>query len=125
MIVNELRIGNIVRQLGTFTESTVTTIDSENQTISTLYVSERTVNDFDGVLLTHSKLLEFGFSKVESDLYVLNGYFASFDADRPLWIGKNGCCERETIKEGLIFVHQLQNIYFALTGNELKIIEKP
>lgn len=119
MIINELRVGNIVLQLG-LTESIVTAIDSKNQTFSTLEMSERSVDDFDGVLLTVDKLLEFGFDNIESDLYVLNGYYVSFDADRPLWFGKDGCCMRETIKEGLQFVHELQNLYFILTGNELE-----
>jgi hypothetical protein len=73
--------------------------------------------------LTKEWLLKFGFEKQIDDYYYFYGYYASFDADLPMWFGQEGCCQKETIKENIKYVHQLQNLYFALTGDELIIKE--
>lgn len=70
--------------------------------------------------LTEHWLLKLGFIKSD-EWYILNGYYASFDADYPLWFGQQGCCQYDTIKDGVKYVHELQNLYFALTNNELTI----
>jgi hypothetical protein len=36
-----------------------------------------------------------------------------------MWFGQEGCCQKETIKENIKYVHQLQNLWFGLTGEEL------
>jgi hypothetical protein len=52
---------------------------------------------------------------------------ASFDADLPMWFGQEEyCCQKETysgdnIDLDIKHVHQLQNLYFALTGEELEL----
>jgi hypothetical protein len=71
--------------------------------------------------LTKEWLLMFGFEKQIDDYYYFYGYYASFDADLPMWFGQEGCCQKETIKENIKYVHQLQNLWFALTGEELTI----
>ena len=73
--------------------------------------------------LTEEWLLKFGFEKQIDDYYYFYGYYASFDADLPMWFGQEGCCQKETIKENIKYVHQLQNLYSALTGEELTITE--
>jgi hypothetical protein len=73
--------------------------------------------------LTKEWLLMFGFEKQIDDYYYFYGYYASFDADSPMWFGQEGCCQKETIKENIKYVHQLQNLWFGLTGEELTIKE--
>jgi hypothetical protein len=72
------------------------------------------------IQLTDEILLKCGFKKGD-EYYFLNGYWASFDADFPLCFGNEGCCQREIIKQNIQHLHQLQNLYFALTGQELQI----
>jgi hypothetical protein len=73
--------------------------------------------------LTKEWLLKFGFEKQIDDYYYFYCYYASFDADLPMWFGQEGCCQKETIKENIKYVHQLQNLWFGLTGEELTITE--
>ena len=73
--------------------------------------------------LTEEWLIKFGFEKkidcYKNINYNFNGYFASFDCDNPMWFGEDGCCEQVTIKDNIKYVHQLQNLYFAVTNEEL------
>jgi hypothetical protein len=65
--------------------------------------------------LTEEWLLRFGFKKNRAGCS-MKGLKITFDSDEKIfWVDYNftGTCE-------LRYVHQLQNIYFALTGNELK-----
>ena len=71
--------------------------------------------------LTEKWLLNFGFKLQFDEYYYFDGYYVSFSADLPLWFGKEGCCQKETIKENIKYVHQLQNLYFGLTNEELTI----
>lgn len=76
--------------------------------------------------LTSEWLLNFGFEEsgfnmgeYEVDTYKLNGFtfsHASFGEKTARYQGK--------LLEYPTFVHQLQNLYFDLTGSELKLKEK-
>lgn len=71
--------------------------------------------------LTEEWLVKFGFEKsiYHCDIYELNknGFEISFDfKDRVI----NGCY-LECIELDIKYVHQLQNLYFALIGKELTI----
>jgi hypothetical protein len=85
--------------------------------------SEPTINSMNPIPLTEEWLIKFGFEKkidcYKNINYNFNGYFASFDCDNPMWFGEDGCCEQVTIKDNIKYVHQLQNLYFAVTGEEL------
>lgn len=63
--------------------------------------------------LTEDWLLKFGFEKA------LNGWWS----DNELWSYKNGkfYLGAITYLSDVTFVHQLQNLYFALTNKELTI----
>ena len=74
------------------------------------------------IQITEEWLIKFGFNPdPDKDHYVKDGFHASFNADKPVWFGASGCCQFETIKEDIKYVHTLQNLYFALTGEELTI----
>ena len=107
MEANELRIGNLV-----------STPDEQ------YHKWEFSHHDFDyyrmeeitPIPLTEEWLLKFGFAKDEQTLDL----FGNYDS----WIERNGMelyLKSETMQKKIEYVHQLQNLYFALTGNELEI----
>lgn len=86
--------------------------------------------DIDPIPLTEEWLLKFGFEKIEnfgvySNIFGLNGFMVSLAdytnihvdwADDGVGFHSIRCYEE-------LFVNQLQNLYFALTGEELKLKE--
>jgi hypothetical protein len=119
LLVNHLRIGNLVyHRLNDFSEFNVTPIVGLNSNDFNLLEHAGHIKP---IPLTEEWLLKFGFSLDEGitirvsefnwfSLSNLNiGYFYSVNGGEYL-IGK-------PIK----YVHQLQNLYFALTGNELTL----
>ena len=65
--------------------------------------------------LTEEWLLRFGFKKGVK-YWSYNG----FDVDFKEWFGFNKMVAKSPLKH----VHQLQNLYFSITGEELTIKEK-
>lgn len=129
MKASELRIGNYINRpdLG----------DSHIRTESVLAIYERvktsgpikTIFDFEDITpipLTEDWLLKFGCKKnedtdnfwnQEKDFSVEVEYVRSDNGVQPLFY-YNLSINR---KKHLVYVHQLQNLYFALTGEELTL----
>jgi hypothetical protein len=126
MTANELRIGNLVRDKISKTEIKI--IELTEQSIGT-YVVDR--NKFplsngwsiEPIPLTEEWLLKLGFEKQKGKIDI-------FEKSRlRIWIGARGqslcyLVEENTtsahyIPNSLEHVHQLQNLYFALTGIDL------
>lgn len=117
MELNELRIGNYIAPLG----KGITQVEGMctwDSLIQSSNFAQRGIEDFEPIPLTEEWLVKFGLeykspfgyrikmgSYIKDDLET-NGYFFR-------WNGK-------TIKL-MHYVHELQNIYFALTGEELKL----
>ena len=108
MKANELRIGNFVAKNGEIYESDFITI--------------RMAKNYEPIPLTEEWLIKFGLNKTVDHpgrkLY-------EHDDIIPLWFSdKRGITDfyasRVRIRE-CKYVHQLQNLYFALTGEELTI----
>lgn len=74
---------------------------------------------FSPIPLTEEWLIKFGFKK--SYLYWRNKLSAKveFKLQNMVWFYKGGCLQSNYIE--IKSVHQLQNLYFALTGVELEI----
>ena len=113
MKANELRIGNyvnggIVQSLPMHQgEMYAVLIQSEFHSFGTPKLME----DIKPILLTEKWLLDFGFDGLDLGKYTLilsNGNFFSLSCEEPIAIN-------------IKYVHQLQNLYFALTNKELKI----
>ena len=69
--------------------------------------------------LTEEWLVRFGFEKC-TDAYYINNVGNIFKGENGYWIDDN---ESGTINNiPLLHVHQLQNLYFALTGEELTYV---
>lgn len=82
-------------------------------------------NEIEPILLTEEWLLRFGFEKdYNSWILKINGGRIAIipQADYynfAIWSGL-GMHDDYAFISQIKFVHQLQNLYFALTGNELK-----
>ena len=111
MKVQELRIGNLVSFDG-FTYKAKSIHLEGYVVLNDLMYSEVYINEIQTIKLTEEWLIHFGFFKSGSN-FIIQGL--------KIWnLGQGFVCD----KNGIIIehVHQLQNLYFALTGKELKII---
>jgi len=114
MNTKELRLGNIIKG---FTTEEVRSISGQ---IINLYA----VGCYSPVELTEEWLLKFGFKKVQEDKYGCHYeneecwiYLNHNGFDLELITGD----ERFNLLRTYKYVHQLQNLYFAITGKELVI----
>lgn len=73
---------------------------------------------FKPIPLTEEILLKCGFRKSKSGMYLFDKF--SFDLS-DFEFGVESDYYYLTISENLKYLHQLQNLYFALTGQELEI----
>lgn len=109
MKANELRIGNYVYQL--FDKIKVPAV-IEN--FNDLIKIEQNIKDFKPILLTEKWLLKFGFNK-ENKSFTKMGH--------PRWQLVRNISKNVYYYKGanIEYVHQLQNLYFALIQKELKL----
>jgi hypothetical protein len=130
MKASELRIGNFI-----YKESEYEFENGINQIISVLQfecVSTRPLNchvkhynvntsNLKPIPLTEEWLLKFGFEKTEWDNF--NSYRLMIGSnDYAIILYSDGNCEvGDIITCKIEYVHQLQNLYFALTGEELTL----
>lgn len=121
MKANELRIGNCVMDQDESKEIfQVESIEKgEDESDGMYFINGRWDDDIDPIPITEEWLLKFGFE--EDDLHWFN--YGKFS----IRIENKRCVS--AIKDSEVwnqydmpkYVHQLQNLYFALTGNELEI----
>lgn len=106
MNANELRLNNLFRQKGSnFVETA---------TFETFDLLSRCAIVIDGVPINEDWLITFGFEKKNNGEFINNGYSITFSklGYPHFWISE--------FNDIIIsYIHQLQNIYFDLTGNEL------
>ena len=115
MKANELRIGNYVDYYGN-----IVTINSVNENdvgfSDYVPIDYPLLTEIEPIPLTEDWLVRFGFEKINTTWYAYKrGVFRlniSFDVE---WVNN-------WMGIRLKHVHQFQNIYFALTGQELEII---
>lgn len=113
MKANELRVGNLVNEWnGVDKKYFIQKITAED-----IRALDENWRDYKGIPLTKKELIELGFKYNDfEDLYQKDG----FDVD----IIDNVYCHFYLNEYGdwykdIDYVHQLQNLYFALTGDEL------
>jgi len=130
MKADELRIGNIVCPINECSEIRIPTTSLPLQVtevgifkVKTVFLGEkyaccehfeRDIFNVSPIYLTKEWLLRFGFKASNSgEVYMLNGFHV-FTCDNNEW---KSFFRLSPYK----YVHQLQNLYFALTGEELTI----
>lgn len=117
MEARELRIGNLVKikgSKGTYTTVTESTFDCN---VSKYYGAVR---------INENWLLKLGFEKGEVTYYKNDIGICDYHNDN------NWLCSEYSAEDGLYlyigkpikYVHQLQNLYYALTGEELTLINQ-
>jgi len=125
MKATELRIGNLVKGKEINVYWTVEAIDS-NSIFS--HAKWRSLDAFEPIPLTEDFLLKFGFEEIYNSQFRLK-----FDHIKHQEIGFDFSKVEDKSMQGFRFyghyikihhVHQLQNLYFALTGEELTLKNK-
>jgi hypothetical protein len=131
MKATELRIGNTLDYH--VQTVTVMAIDRNKATFGYFVDSIGFDRAFDNpdfpkpIPITEEWLIKFGFQKIAHKIDI-------FEKERiRVWLGSRGSClcyliEEDTttahyISNTFEYIHQLQNLYFALTGEELKLHE--
>jgi len=71
------------------------------------------ITDLFGVELTPEYMVELGFYPT----YFIDGSFATWDINGQSWFNKN--YELIWFNKKILYIHEVQNIYFSLTGKEL------
>jgi hypothetical protein len=118
MKASELRIGNLV-DLGNRIAK-VTEINHLACVVVDLEETQDTIEDYErvkGIILTEEWLLNFGFEKNNNNQFILmkGSVDILFNKDLNGWT-----CDGINFSINMTeHVHQLQNLYFALTGEEL------
>ena len=136
MEANELRIGNIICSLGQRHENgrMLEWINYEipvDLEVLQNIISKNTDFEYSPIPLTEEWLLKFGFVKGKGAFFIevlktefyfrdsyTGGYYWGFISNSD-W----NMCELTDVRP-VNYVHQLQNLYFALTGEELTINER-
>ena len=118
MKANELRIGNYVYFHGDVEEINMVdgfgVIGREEQPLCS-------IDEFEPIPLTEEWLLRFGFEKIRG-LHLCKGYSLN-SGEYLVYIDDRGVYLKTNKNIFIKYVHQLQNLYFALTGEELVVKE--
>lgn len=121
MKANELRIGNDIN-IGGSTIDTYQTFKPTKVTINILKaIIEENIDRPDAILsmfqpipLTEEWLVKLGFKfNSDSNVYSIDNFFIYTEAYNKIII------TYDCLMRSIGYVHQLQNLYFALTGEEL------
>jgi hypothetical protein len=119
MKANELRIGNMVSFCNGISPKEIITIQGRFFTSFTdKYPSVN--NYYKPIPLTEEWLVKFGFMKFKRG-YKLKNFGQFIIMGDKLAFYPAGILDAMFRWDLLQYVHQLQNLYFALTGNELEI----
>jgi hypothetical protein len=112
MKANELRIGNYVKGIGHNISWLVDGVDTYYIYSSNAW---RLLSSFEGIPLNEKWLEKFGFKCV--DTYDDHHYYL----DSKHGFSLNRSFQHLDCEYDLEYVHQLQNLYWSLTGEELTI----
>lgn len=119
-----LRIGNLIQD--NFGQIRKVTCIYESGTLGTRYVTFDSPEmaaypehpTFDGIPLTEEWLLNLGL--IDSDRISIFGSFEKASMSGVITIGCSNNGSQYTGKQNAVYVHELQNLYFCLTGKELQ-----
>jgi hypothetical protein len=112
MTINELRIGNYIEWVGVKSDSRILNLKDFNIVYESLNNNE---SYFKPILLTEEWLLKLGYIK-KTPFFENNSIIEFYETyDKILRCELYGM----TV-DNIKYVHQLQNLYFALTGEELE-----
>ena len=119
MKAQELRIGNLIKVISS--KQTFDSYITQAKGYDIVRIEEKSFTywNYEPIPLTEEWLLKFGFRTEEPYSFELDDI--SINTKRELmWIFTK--CKNNVELEFPKYVHELQNIYFALTNNELEIL---
>jgi hypothetical protein len=123
MKANELRIGNLV-DLGNRIAKVIE-IAHLSCVVVDLEETQDTIEDYErtkGIPLTEEWLVKFGVSKMDENTFFIGGYEIEYCEKNKVF--NFYLCEIGDWYTSIQYVHQLQNLYFALIGEELELKER-
>lgn len=112
---SELRTGNLIIFKSTDTIEAVLDIETANR--KTPIINNVHISDVEPIPITEEWLFKFGYEGRES-ISGKNEYFFFENQPHQIWKPFNKFLD-EQYRFEIKYVHQLQNLYFALTGKEL------
>lgn len=123
--IEELRIGNYICVNNNGHPCRVTELTTMSCTVESIKENNKEpyVKTMNTIPLTEEWLLKFGFEKNEDlgneniNWELPNSYYfiqEHLDVEEFIFYGQENCIEKQ-----IKYVHQLQNLYFALTNEEL------
>jgi hypothetical protein len=121
MKANELRIGNYILH-----EPTIDDWEEIIITLPSLLQIDISPESYCGIPLTEEWLLKFGFRfdgmvyRIDEDKYMTMA-IVSGKISFPILRNQDASNPENFSLMGVKYVHQLQNLYFSLTGEELQI----
>ena len=127
---NDFRVGNFVNEY--YYNSIVGKYESSLIKVNAVYKTHIVCqddcaygfSDISPIPLTEDILLKCGFESHYSTFYLANSDFDisyNDELENGISICVGDYCPRGRCFEHIKFLHQLQNLYFALTGTELEI----
>lgn len=133
MKANELRIGNFIQHkdyknpvcIQLFLGLTMANVDGAMLNFATDEIYDIELIEYEPIPITEKWLVRFGFERINQQyphkkIYSLNKFYIKFDIkDSFFYWAVYGANTDYKIE----LVHQLQNLYIALTGQELELKE--
>ena len=114
MKASELRIGNLIIHSLPFGSDKIKKVTA----FDLAYITENTKEEYCPIPLTEEWLLKFGFEKQHNE-EDFDYWFKNDFSNDIIWEHSEGFCHNLNYGGDIKYVHQLQNLYFALTNEEL------
>lgn len=125
--ITDFRVGNKIFLISKNEEFEITDISTHNNTLSSNEYC-RELSEFEPIQISEEWLLKLGFEKSFKNDY----WFSIRIGDKRLLVSILGNIEIEKWDKTMIgflsvceYVHQLQNLFFSLTGEELVFSTEP
>ena len=117
MKASELRIGNLVKAQPF--EGIITVFNNDKCVVKHKSgIVKYLIEDLEPIPLTEEWLLKFGFEKQHNE-EDFDYWFKNDFSNDIIWEHSEGFCHNLNYGGDIKYVHQLQNLYFALTNEEL------
>ncbi len=118
MNITELRIGNLVYCVATNNIQKITGITEEHTYVNSITFDYLEYDELEPIDITEEWLISFGFEHSDFLQDFIKDSFHLIITNNGKFISPDICRSPE-----LKYVHQLQNLYFALTGKELNTVD--
>lgn len=118
---NDLRIGNFIKVISSTKKFDSYITQAKGYDIVRIEEKSFTYWNYEPIILTEEWLLKFGYGK-KHDIYYKNNSLLRFIGNEVFYSrGEIDDAEFQEYITSVKYVHELQNLHFALTGNELTV----